>query len=47
MQGAEECRLRRIDNTPQGKATEGNTADDTLTVDQGLEVSLDILKGFI
>jgi hypothetical protein len=35
MQGAEECRLRRISNTPQGEATEGNAADDTLMVDQG------------
>ena len=34
MQGAEERRLRRINNTPQGEATEGNTADDTLMVDQ-------------
>ncbi len=32
MQGAEECRLRRINNTPQGEATEGNTADDSLMV---------------
>ena len=32
MQGAEERRLRRINNTPQGEATEGNTADDTLLV---------------
>jgi hypothetical protein len=36
MQGAEERRLRRINNTPQGEATEGNTADDSLMVDQGL-----------
>jgi len=35
MQGAEERRLRRINNTPQGEATEGNTADDSLMVDQG------------
>ena len=35
MQGAEERRLRRISNTPQGEATEGNTADDSLMVDQG------------
>jgi len=30
MQGAEERRLRRMDNTPQGGAIESNTADDTL-----------------
>jgi hypothetical protein len=35
MQGAEERQLRRINNTPQGEATEGNAADDTLMVDQG------------
>jgi hypothetical protein len=35
MQGAEERRLRRIINTLQGGAIEGNTADDTLMVDQG------------
>jgi len=35
MQGAEERRLRRICNTPQGGASEGNTADDILMVDQG------------
>jgi hypothetical protein len=34
--GAEERRLRRISNTPQGEAIEGNAADDTLMVDQGL-----------
>jgi hypothetical protein len=33
--GAEELRLRRINNTPQGEATEGNTADENLMVDQG------------
>ena len=27
MQGAEECRLRRISNTPQGEATEGNSPE--------------------
>jgi len=27
--------VRRINNTPQGEATEGNEADDTLMVDQG------------
>jgi hypothetical protein len=37
MQGAEERRLRRISNTPQGEATEGNAADDALMVDQGVE----------
>ena len=42
MQGAEERRLRRINNTPQGEATEGNTADDSLMVDQGDRVLLDI-----
>jgi hypothetical protein len=36
MQGAEERRLRRIKNTPQGEAIEGNTADDALMVDQDL-----------
>jgi len=35
MQGAEEPRVRRIKNTPQGEATEGNAADDILMVDQG------------
>jgi hypothetical protein len=35
MQGAEERRLRRMSNTPQGEAIEGNAADDTLMVDQG------------
>jgi len=33
MQGAEERRLKRINNT-LGEATEGNTADDILMVDQ-------------
>ena len=32
MQGAEEQRLRRICNTPQGGAIEGNAADDSLMV---------------
>jgi len=36
MQGAEERRLRRMSNTPQGGAIEGNAADDALMVDQGL-----------
>ncbi len=37
MQGAEERRLRRMSNTPQGGAIEGNAADDALMVDQGLD----------
>ena len=41
MQGAEEYRLRRISNTPQGEATEGNVADDTLMVVQGCGVGFD------
>ena len=35
MLDAEEWGLRRISNTPQGRAIEGNTADDILMVDQG------------
>ena len=35
MQGAEERLLRRMSNTPQVGATEGNDADDILMVDQG------------
>ena len=46
MQGAEDRRLRRMNNTPQGPAfavgygrgkreIEGNAADDILMVDQG------------
>jgi hypothetical protein len=35
MQGAEERRLRRMSNTPQGGAIEGNAADDILMVNQG------------
>jgi len=35
MQGAEERRLRRMSNTPQGGAIESNAADDALMVDQG------------
>jgi len=35
MQGAEERRLRRMDNTPQGGAIEGNAADDALMVIRG------------
>jgi len=33
MQGAEERRLRRMSNTPQGGEIEGNAADDALMVD--------------
>jgi hypothetical protein len=40
MQGAEERRLRRISHTPQGGASEGNAADDILTVDQGFTLIL-------
>ena len=35
MQGAKECRLRRMNFTPQGEAIEGNAADDIFLVDQG------------
>ncbi len=35
MQGAEERRQRRMNDTPQGEATEGNTANDALMVDRG------------
>ncbi len=35
MQGAKEGRLRRMNYTPQGRAIEGNAADDILMVDQG------------
>ncbi len=35
MQGAEERRLRRMRNTLQGGALEGNAADDAWMVDQG------------
>jgi len=37
MQGAEERRQRRMSDTPQGEATEGNTADDAFMVDQGID----------
>jgi len=40
MQGAEERRLRRMSNTPQEGAIEGNAADDILMVDQGVGVDL-------
>ncbi|MFC1866984.1 hypothetical protein ACFL0H_02460 [Thermodesulfobacteriota bacterium] len=33
---AEERRLRRISNTPQGGAIEDNAADDALMVNQGV-----------
>ena len=36
MQGAEEGRLRRMNNTPQGEAIDGNAADDILMVNQAL-----------
>jgi len=42
MQGAEERRLRRMSNTPQGGAIEGNAADDALMADQGNNESLDL-----
>jgi len=42
MQGAEECGLRRMSNTPQGEAIEGNAADDALMVEQGDRIALDI-----
>jgi len=35
MQGAKERRLRRMSNTLQGRAIEGNAADDALMMDQG------------
>ena len=48
MQGAEERRLRRMSNTPQGEANEGNAADEALMVDQGgpfcLTLSIIFLK---
>ena len=36
MQGAEERRLRRMDNTSRGGAIEGNAADDVFLVIRGL-----------
>ncbi|MFC1823785.1 hypothetical protein ACFL9T_13825 [Thermodesulfobacteriota bacterium] len=33
--GAEERRLRRMSNTPQGEVNESNAADDALMVNQG------------
>ena len=44
MQGAEERRLKRISNTPQGEVIEGNAAEDTLMMDQGRTMVLDINK---
>ena len=38
------CRLRRISNTPQGEAIEGNAADDTLMVDQGRQFLVDMVS---
>ena len=35
MLGAEERRLRRMGNTPQGGAIEGNAADDAFLVVRG------------
>ncbi len=40
MQGAEERRVSVWNNTPQGGAIEGNTADDALMVDQGQTLNL-------
>ena len=42
MQGAEERRLRRMSNTPQGGTTEGNAIDGALMVYQGGCLCLDI-----
>ena len=41
MQGAKERQLRRINNTPQGEAIEGNETNDTLLVDQCIFFYLD------
>ena len=43
MQGAEERRLRRMDNTPQGGAIEGNTADDTFLVVRVMKIGLSLI----
>ena len=40
MLGAEERRLRRMNFTSQGGATEGNKADGALMADQGLTKAL-------
>jgi len=41
MQGAEERRLRRMSNTLQGGAIEGNAPDDALMLDQGYCFNID------
>jgi hypothetical protein len=41
MQGAEERRESRINHTSQGGAIEGNAAEDTLMVDQGVSTPID------
>jgi len=43
MQGAEERRLKRINNTPQGEAIDGNTADGILMVNQGEQESIEFI----
>jgi len=47
MQGAEERRLKRISNTLQGEATEGNIADDILMVDQGKGLMIAYWEGMM
>jgi hypothetical protein len=47
MLGAEERRLRRMRNTSQGGASEGNEADDTLMVGQGGALPVDKRKAFV
>jgi len=47
MQGAEERRLRRMSNTPQGEAIEGNAADDALMADQGQSMAFDTSPPFL
>jgi hypothetical protein len=42
MQGAEERRLRRMGNTPQGGAIEGNAADDALFVIRNFSFTLKV-----
>jgi hypothetical protein len=42
MQGAEERRLRRMGNTPQGGAIEGNTSDDALFVIRNFSFTLKV-----
>jgi hypothetical protein len=46
MQGAEDRRMRRISNTPQGGVIEGNTADVILMVDQGEGLSFTTLANY-